>query len=138
MCKRARLPSLAMMTLLLMATADALLPSPVTRPLGIGMRPRAHPVMVAAPSPPSPPPSQSIWESLLPGVTIGMTERQRIRLAHMYLPHEPLPQEAIGAGLLLGTMGAGMGGLFGLLMGEALPHPTPPQSLPLSLTRAPS
>jgi hypothetical protein len=36
----------------------------------------------------------------------------------MYLPHEPLPQEAIGAGLLLGTMGAGVGGLFGLLMGE--------------------
>lgn len=100
---------------LLLATAEALrIPSVVTRSLGGRIRPSA-PVMVASPSPP---PSQSIWESLLPGVTIGMTERQRIRLANMYLPHEPLPQEAIGAGLLLGTMGAGIGGLFGLLMGE--------------------
>jgi len=35
----------------------------------------------------------------------------------MYLPHEPLPQEAIGVGILLGTLGAGVGGIFGLLMG---------------------
>jgi len=71
--------------------------------------------MVAAPSPP---PNESIWESLLPGITSGMSERERVRMANMYLPHEPLPQEAIGLSLLLGAISARIGGLFGLLMGK--------------------
>mmetsp|Transcript_1418 Transcript_1418/g.4129 ORF Transcript_1418/g.4129 Transcript_1418/m.4129 type:complete len:224 (+) Transcript_1418:344-1015(+) len=88
-------------------------PAPAS-PAAAPRRAAAAARMLAAEEPPA---ACSVWDTLIPGVTSGFEERRRVRLTHMYLPHEPLPQEALGAALLLGTFGARVGGLLGLLLG---------------------
>ena len=105
--------------LALAAPSRPALPAPtvLAAPISAAAAPRraaAAARMLAAEEPPA---ACSVWDTLIPGVTSGFEERRRVRLTHMYLPHEPLPQEALGAALLLGTFGARVGGLLGLLLG---------------------